>query len=90
MMATANASRSGRTLRTSGARTAIVARLAAIAIVRNAAIDAAILPNIRATPEDNNVNRGPYTAGVSTHRGPTYCESASDGKSDGVVAYGFA
>src|SRR6266508_796815 len=90
IMATAKASRSGRTLRTSGARTAIVARLAAIAMNRNATIDAVTPPNIRATPDDNNVNRGPYTAGVPTHRGPTYCASGSDGKSDGVATYGFA
>src|SRR6266545_4140625 len=89
-MATAKASRLGRTLRTSGARTAIVARLAAIAMNRNATIDAVTPPNIRATPDDNNVNRGPYTAGVPTHRGPTYCASGSDGKSDGVATYGFA
>jgi len=88
--ATANASRSGRTRRTRPATTKTVARLAAIAITRNAATYAPTSSATRATSAETWVHSGPYTAGVSTHFGPTNADRASFGKSAGVATYGFA
>ena len=41
-------------------------------------------------PLETVVNNGPYTAGVSTHFGPTSGQSASPPKSTGVCTYGLA
>ncbi len=83
--AIANASREGRTRRTSRARTAITPRLAATAISRNATMAPLTEPAIRTTSDERSVNSGPYTAGVSSHFGPTKRATASCAKSAGVA-----
>ncbi len=86
----ANASYSGRSCRTRRQTTRTVARLAAIAISRNAAISAPTSSNTRVTTAEACVQSAPYTAGVSNHFGPTNAASASFGKSAGVATYGLA
>ena len=88
--ATANASRSGRTLRTRPATTNTVARLAAIAITRKVETIVPTSSAARVTSAETWVHSAPYTAGVSTHFGPTKVARTSFGKSAGVATYGFA
>jgi hypothetical protein len=83
--ATANDARSGRTLRTRPATTNTVARLAVIAIARNAEIMVPTSSAARVTSAETCVHTGPYTAGVSAHFGPTKVARTSWGKSAGVA-----
>jgi len=88
--ATANAARDGRILVTVRPITATVARHASPASHRYAATCPAGSSNARAMPYETVVNAGPYTAGVSTHFGPTSAQRSSPGNSTGVLTYGFS
>ncbi len=89
MIATAKVARSGRTLRTVWATTAIVPMLATAASSWKPVIRLRRLFAVPVSAADIQVNSGPYTDGVPRQPGHVSDHSEFSGKSRGVRTYGL-